>query len=101
MWEDLKARRRGLEVVLPGLTAPSFLRILSVKSEQPRVWVYLQNVGDKDMTSQRESPSGERARPVLEGTGKVGYGPIDRRHCSAPFPACLRSCLTFQGDDCT
>ncbi len=36
--EDLKARRRGLEVVLPGLTASSFLGILSAKLAKLRVW---------------------------------------------------------------
>ena len=31
--------------MLSGLTWPSFVRILSVKSEPPRVWVYLQDGG--------------------------------------------------------
>jgi len=37
VYEGLKARRRGLQVVLSGLTAPLFLRILSMKLSQFRV----------------------------------------------------------------
>jgi hypothetical protein len=36
--EDLKGRRRGLEVVLPGLTAPSLLRMMSDELGKCRVW---------------------------------------------------------------
>ncbi len=35
--EDPKARRKGLQVMLSGLTAPLFWRILSVKLPQFRV----------------------------------------------------------------
>jgi len=48
----------------------------------------------------RDEPAGERpGRVVLEGVPKVGFGVIDGHVGMTPFPACLRACLEYMGDD--
>jgi len=46
--------------------------------------------------TRREGPD---QRMVLNGVPKVGFGMIDGQVQMTPFPACLRACLEYIGDD--
>jgi hypothetical protein len=47
-----------------------------------------------------DEPAGHRPeRVVLGGVPKVGFGMIDGNVAMTPFPACLKACLEYMGDD--
>jgi hypothetical protein len=47
-----------------------------------------------------KAPTGtRRERGILEGVPKVGFGVIEGNVAMTPFPACLKACLEYMGDD--
>jgi hypothetical protein len=46
-----------------------------------------------------EAAAARPGRMVLEGVPKVGFGVVDGNVEMTPFPACLRACLEYMGDD--
>lgn len=60
-------------------------------------------VPSEDIPRPQTVPAGEAEdrgeRVVLKGVPKVGFGVIDGNVAMTPFPACLKACLEYMGDD--